>query len=101
VIINDGVYSSFTTSEQIPIAQFIAANQQTLGVNASQVATWQNLSVACGYQAVLDQVVRYSPLLLAEEWSLMGILSDISPGGQDLAAEREHRRLDGRVRHLR
>ncbi|TFK57058.1 alpha/beta-hydrolase [Heliocybe sulcata] len=60
LLINDGVYSSYITSEQAPIANFSAVHQSTLGFTDAQVASFQSKAESCGYQTILDQLT-YPP----------------------------------------
>ncbi|EJD45521.1 alpha/beta-hydrolase [Auricularia subglabra TFB-10046 SS5] len=60
LLINDGVYDSFSVSIYLPLERFVVANQATLGVNDSVVASVLNTSIACGIDAILDQVT-YPP----------------------------------------
>ncbi|EPQ61415.1 hypothetical protein GLOTRDRAFT_30246 [Gloeophyllum trabeum ATCC 11539] len=60
LLINDGVYSSFITSEQVPVANFSAAKQSTLGFSDAQVKSFQSKAVSCGYQKIIDQLT-YPP----------------------------------------
>ncbi|KZT30601.1 alpha/beta-hydrolase [Neolentinus lepideus HHB14362 ss-1] len=60
LLINDGVYSSFITSEQVPVANFSAARQSTLGFSSSQVQSLQRKAESCGYQTIIDQLA-YPP----------------------------------------
>ncbi|TFY81745.1 hypothetical protein EWM64_g2266 [Hericium alpestre] len=60
LLINDGVYSSFITSQEAPIASFAAANQKELGLSNAQIAKFKNLSASCGYDELLAQVT-YPP----------------------------------------
>ncbi|TFY67118.1 hypothetical protein EVG20_g4050 [Dentipellis fragilis] len=61
LLINDGVYSSFVTSQEIPLAAFAKTNQKTLELSNSQVAKWANLSSSCGYDKVIQAASVYSP----------------------------------------
>ncbi|KAH7311169.1 alpha/beta-hydrolase [Rhizoctonia solani] len=59
-LIIDGVYASFITLEDAPIYNFAKTYQQILGINATTLESMRNITVSCGYQAILDKVT-YPP----------------------------------------
>ncbi|KAM0754461.1 alpha/beta-hydrolase [Meredithblackwellia eburnea MCA 4105] len=56
LIINDGVYSSFQVSQQIPLSRFITAQAATLQFPQSVVSSFLAGSQSCGYEAFWDQI---------------------------------------------
>lgn len=61
LLINDGVYDSFSVSIWIPLARFVVANQATLGFNDSFVQSVLDTSIACGIDAILTQALTEYP----------------------------------------
>ncbi|THH16806.1 hypothetical protein EW146_g3885 [Bondarzewia mesenterica] len=60
LLINDGVYSSFITSEEAPTANFSTHFQSVLGFSNSQITSLQRSSRTCGYETMLRQT-QYPP----------------------------------------
>jgi carboxypeptidase D len=112
VLINDGTYSSLqvifiyrvtevlildilysTLSEEVPVANFVAHFQSSLGLTNAQVASMQNASVTCGFvqwiicrSIDLTTAPRYQEVLDQLNYPPKGKI-DLPNGNQDIVTD--------------